>query len=234
MKLHYVVKGDGPTLVLIGSLGSSLDMWEPQLSALTDFRVMRVDLPGHGGSPVPEAAFDIADIGRAVLALVDGRASVCGLSLGGLVAMWLAAHAGVDRVVLACTKPRFDPPEHWVERAAVTRRDGLEPIVGAVLARWFTPEADPAVVERARAMFLATPPEGYARCCDVLRDADLTPELARIEAPVLAIVGERDPSVTRDEATALPGRVVTIAGAAHLASAERPSEFNAAVLEHLA
>jgi 3-oxoadipate enol-lactonase len=234
MKLHHVVEGAGPTLVLIGSLGSSLEMWEPQLAALNDFRVMRIDLPGHGGSPVPDAAFDIADIGRAVLALVDRRASVCGLSLGGLAAMWLAAHTDVDRVVLACTKPRFDPPEQWVERAALVRRDGLEPIVDAVLARWFTPEADPAIVERERAMFLATPPEGYARCCDVLRDADLTPELARIEAAVLVIVGERDPSVTRDEAAALPGRLVTIAGAAHLASAERPHDFNAALREHLA
>jgi 3-oxoadipate enol-lactonase len=234
MKLHYAVEGEGPTLVLIGSLGSSLEMWAPQLAALTDFRVMRVDLPGHGGSAVPDAAFDIADIGRAVLDLVDERASVCGLSLGGLVAMWLAAHADVDRVVLACTKPRFDPPEQWVERAAVARRDGLEPIVDAVLARWFTPEADPAIVERARAMFLATSHEGYARCCEALRDADLTLELARIEAPVLVIVGERDPSVTRDEAAALPGRVLTIAGAAHLASAERRQEFNAALREHLA
>lgn len=234
MRLHHVVDGDGPILVLIGSLGSSLEMWEPQLDALSDFRVVRVDLPGHGGSPVPDAAFDIADIGRAALAVFEGRFSVCGLSLGGLVAMWLAAHADVERVVLACTKPRFDPPEQWVERAAIVRRDGLEPIVDAVLARWFTPEADAAMVEPVRAMFLATPSEGYARCCDALRDADLSPELARIEAPVLVIAGARDPSVTPAEAAALPGRLVTLAGAAHLANAERPREFNAALREHLA
>jgi 3-oxoadipate enol-lactonase len=234
MKLHHVVDGDGPTLVLIGSLGSSLEMWEPQVEALSGFRVVRVDLPGHGGSPVPADAFDIADVGRAVLDVVDGRFSVCGLSLGGLVAMWLAAYADVDRVVLACTKPRFDPPEQWVERAAVVRRDGLDRIVDAVLARWFTPEADAATVERVRAMFLATPPEGYARCCDALRDADLAPELARIEAPVLVIAGDRDPSVTPAEAAALPGRLVTLAGAAHLANVERPGEFNAALREHFA
>jgi 3-oxoadipate enol-lactonase len=234
MKLHHVVDGDGPTLVLIGSLGSSLEMWEPQVDALSDFRVVRVDLPGHGRSPVPAAAFDIADVGRAVLDVIDGRFSVCGLSLGGLVAMWLAAHAPVDRVVLACTKPRFAPPEQWVERAAVVRRDGLDRIVEAVLARWLTAEADAALVERVRAMFLATPPEGYARCCDALRDADLAPELGRIEAPVLVIAGDRDPSVTPAEAAALPGRLVTLAGAAHLANMERPREFNAALREHFA
>jgi 3-oxoadipate enol-lactonase len=124
MKLHHVVDGDGPTLVLIGSLGSSLQVWEPQLDDLSNFRMVRVDLPGHGRSPVPDCAFDIADIGRAVLELVDGRPSVCGLSLGGLVAMWMAAHAEIDRVVLACTKPRFAPPEQWVERAP--RRTGAD------------------------------------------------------------------------------------------------------------
>jgi len=234
MKLHHVVEGDGPTLVLIGSLGSSLELWEPQLPALSGFRVVRVDLPGHGRSPIPDTAFDIADVGRAVLALAGERPSVCGLSLGGLVAMWIASHAQVDRVVLACTKPRWDPPEQWAERANVVRRDGPAAIVDAVLARWFTPQADPAIVERARRMFLATSAEGYARCCEALRDADLRPELDGIEAPVLVIAGEEDASVTPDEAAKLPGRLATIAGAAHLANAERPDEFNAALLEQCA
>jgi pimeloyl-ACP methyl ester carboxylesterase len=169
-----------------------------------------------------------------VLELVGERPSVCGLSLGGLVAMWIASHAPVDRVVLACTKPRWDPPEQWAERAAVVRRDGLGAIVDAVLARWFTPDAAPAIVEGTRRMFLGTSTEGYARCCEALRDADLGPELDGIEVPVLVIAGEADPSVTPDEAAALPGRLVTIAGTAHLPNVERPREFNAALLEHLA
>ena len=114
------------------------------------------------------------------------------------------------------------------------RRDGLEAIADSVLGRWFTPAADPAIVERTRAMFLSTPREGYARCCEALRNADLGAELDRIEAPVLVIAGERDPSVTPAEAAALPGRLVTLAEAAHLPNVECPHQFNSALLEHLA
>ncbi len=241
MKLHHVAGGDGPTLVLIGSLGSELSIWEPQLPALGGFRVVRVDLPGHGGSPVPDEPFAIADVGRAVLELVDGRASLCGLSLGGLVATWIAAAAPerVARLVLACTKASFPPPEQWDERAALVRRDGTAAIAEAVLRRWFTAPADPAVVERARAMLLATPAEGYARCCEALRDADLGPDLPRIAAPTLVIAGAEDPTVTPADAAALadaiPGaRHATIEHGAHLVSAERPAEFTQALLEHCA
>ena len=241
MKLHHVAGGDGPTLVLIGSLGSELSIWEPQLPALGGFRVVRVDLPGHGGSPVPDEPFAIADVGRAVLELVDGRASLCGLSLGGLVATWIAAAAPerVARLVLACTRASFPPPEQWDERAALVRRDGTAAIAEAVLRRWFTAPADPAVVERARAMLLATPAEGYARCCEALRDADLGPDLPRIAAPTLVIAGAEDPTVTPADAAALadaiPGaRHATIEHGAHLVSAERPAEFTQALLEHCA
>jgi 3-oxoadipate enol-lactonase len=223
VKLHHVVDGRGAPVVLVGSLGSSLAMWEPQLEALRDRRVVRVDLPGHGESPVPEEPFSVADIGRAMLELVEPDATVIGLSLGGLVAMWIGANTRVGRVVLACTKPSFPPPEQWQERAGLVRRDGLEAIVDAVMARWFVEEPP----ERAREMFLATPREGYARCCEALRDADLHSELERIEAPVLVIGGAADPSVTPDEIAAMPGEHALIAGAAHLASYERPDDFNA-------
>ena len=226
MRLSAVVEGDGPTVCLVGSLGSSLAMWEPQLEALRDRRVVRIDLPGHGDSPVPDAPFSIADIGRAVAELVDGPATYCGLSLGGLVCMWLGVNAEAERVVLVCTKPSFPPPEQWQDRAALVRREGLEAIVDAVLARWFTGDADAAVVAAARAMFLATPREGYARCCEALRDADLGTELARIDVPLLVIGGAEDPSVTPAEIGRMPGEHAFIARAAHLASLERPDEFN--------
>jgi 3-oxoadipate enol-lactonase len=229
VKLHHVVDGDGPTLVLVGSLGSTTRMWEPQLPRLRELRVVRVDLPGHGGSPVPDAPFDIEEIADAVCALAGGPASYCGVSLGGIVAMCIAANGDVDRLVLACTKPSFPPPEQWDERAALVRRDGLAAIVDAVLARWFVGEP-PAW---ARAMFLSIDAEGYARCCEALRDADLSHHLDRIVAPTLVVGGREDPSVTPAELEMLPGRHVVIAGAAHLASAERPDEFNDALLAHL-
>ena len=207
MRLHHEVDGDGPTLVLLGSLGSDVCMWQPQLPALRERRLVRVDLPGHGGSPVPDERFSIQDAARAVLELIDGSASFCGISLGGLVAMAIAAEAParVERLVLACTKPSFPPPEQWAERAALVRREGTAATVDAVLARWFTGATDAALVERARAMFVATPAE--------------------------------DPTVTPAEAAALAeaiagARHVTIEYGAHLLSAERADEFNRELLGH--
>ena len=229
MKLHHVVQGDGPTVVLLGSLGSTTAMWEPQLAALRDFRVVRVDLPGHGGSPVPERAFRIPDIAESVVDLVGGPASYCGISLGGIVALCIAANDEIDRLVVACTKPSFPPAEQWDERAARVRADGMSAIADAVLARWFLG----AVPAWAREMLLGCPPEGYARCCEALRDTDLTADLARIVAPTLVIAGAEDPSVTIDEARAVRGKLVVLDGAAHLASAEQPEAFNEALLAHL-
>jgi 3-oxoadipate enol-lactonase len=229
VKLHHVVQGDGPTVVLLGSLGSTTAMWEPQLAALRDFRVVRIDLPGHGASPVPDHEFRIVELAESVVDLVAGPASYCGISLGGIVAMCIAANAEVDRLVLACTKPSFPPAAQWDERAARVRTDGMAAIADAVLTRWFVRD----VPAWAREMLLACPPEGYARCCEALRNTDLTDDLARIVAPTLVIAGAEDPSVTPDEARVLPGALTVLADAAHLANADQPAAFNESLLAHL-
>src|SRR4029079_11882924 len=126
--VHHVVDGsDGaPVLVLSGSLGSSLEMWEPQVPALArHFRVVRYDLRGHGRSPVPPGPYDIADLGADLIALLDRlgveSAHLAGLSLVGMLSMWTAAHhpERVDRLVVLCTSALLGPPELWVERAAI-------------------------------------------------------------------------------------------------------------------
>jgi 3-oxoadipate enol-lactonase len=230
VRLHHVVDGDGPTLVLLGSLGSTVQMWEPQLPALRGFRVVRVDLPGHGRSPVPDREISIADIADAVAELAAGPASYCGISLGGVVAMCIAANAEVDRLALACTKPSFPPPEQWADRAARVRAEGMSSIADAVLARWFVQEP-PAW---AREMLLACDREGYARCCEALRDADLSADLDRILAPTLVVGGSEDPTVTPRDLDALPGSHLVIPGGAHLVTAEQPAAFNDALVAHLA
>jgi 3-oxoadipate enol-lactonase len=229
LELHHVTDGDGPCVVLIGSLGSDLSMWEPQLPALHGFTVVRVDLPGHGRSPVPDGKFSIKDVADAVCDLVEDNASYVGLSLGGVVAMCIAANAEVDKLVLACTKPAFPPREQWYERAELVRREGMSAVADAVLERWFRNGAPPSF----REMLLACPPEGYARCCEALGDTDLTADLARIVAPTLVIAGAHDPTVTPDDAHALPGRLVLLDDAAHLASADDPAGFNDALFAHL-
>ena len=101
MKLHHVAEGDGPTVVLLGSLGANSSMWEPQLRALRGFRVVRVDLPGHGGSPVPDGTFTINDIADAVCELAGSPASYVGLSLGGVPRASSAAQSWLEVTIVS-------------------------------------------------------------------------------------------------------------------------------------
>jgi len=250
VKLHHAVDGpaDAPALVLSSSLGTTLAMWEPQIAQLAaSFRVVRYDRRGHGRSPVAAGATTIDDLGRDLLELLDAldleQVSFCGLSLGGVEGMWLAVNAPerVRRLALCCTAPAFAPRQSWVDRAATVRADGVEAIAKAVLARWFRPahhDGHPDVVAHFRAMLESTPSEGYAACCDVLADVDLTPRLAEIAAPTLVVTGSDDPVVTSADgdalAAAIPNAAHTVVeGAAHIANVEQPKAFMAALLRHL-
>jgi len=140
----------------------------------------------------------------------------------------------VEKLVLACTSARFGEPAQWQERAALVRESGLETIVDAVLARWFT--ATPP--EGFREMFLSTDRESYARCCDALACWDVREQLGSIESPALVISGERDPSTPPEHgellASRIPGaRFEVIPDAAHLANVERADEFNRLLEEYL-
>ena len=144
--MNFRLDGDGDRVVVLsGSLGATLEMWEPQLPPLSArFRVLRYDHPGHGGSP-PLAESSVSSMARAVVKLLDElgipRVSYCGLSLGGAVGLRLALDAPerVEKLVLCSTSARFATPGLWQERADRVRRDGVAAIVDTVLERWFTP-----------------------------------------------------------------------------------------------
>src|SRR4051794_37977247 len=156
--LHHRLDGpaDAPLLVLAPSLGTTLDLWEPQLAAFcARFRVLRIDHRGHGESPLPPQGATVELLARDIEALLDGlavqRASLCGLSLGGAVCLQVAASAPerVDRLVLACTSARFGEQAPWRERARVVRAEGVGAVADEVVGRWFTPgfrERRPGVV----------------------------------------------------------------------------------------
>jgi 3-oxoadipate enol-lactonase len=238
VSLHYVVDGapGGAVVVLGSSLGTTGAMWLPQVKALgATYRVVRYDHRGHGGSPAPDGPYSIEDLGSDLLALLDrlelARVDLAGLSLGGMVAMWLAATAPhrVRRLALLCTSARPDEPDAWRQRAAKVRTRGLGAVVGPVTSRWFTPEFDerhPAVGAWARAMFVANPAEGYAGCCEAIAALDLVPLLGRIEAPTLVVAGARDLALPVPHAeriaAGVPGARLAIVDAAHLANVEQP------------
>ena len=171
-------QGDVSTVLLLGSLGSTLAMWDGQAAALgRRYRVVRADLRGHGRSPAPTGPYGIGDLGADVLALLDRlgveRSHVCGLSLGGMIAMWVASHAPerIGRLVLMCTSARLEPTQAWSDRARMVRAGGMEAVADAVVGRWFTSgfaASHRDLVARMRTMIASTPPEGYAGCCEAI------------------------------------------------------------------
>lgn len=237
-----------PVLVLGGSLGTTRQMWRPQVAGLAEhFQVLRYDHRGHGDSPAPPGPYRVEELGADVLALLDhlgiARCHYAGLSLGAMVGMWLAATAParIDRLALLCTAAYLPPARDWLDRAHRVRAHGTAGIAEAVVARWFTPEyrqSAPAEVAAARADLCGTDAEGYAGCCEAIAAMDLRPLLPRIAAPTLVVAGADDPATppaqARAIAAAVPGaRLVVLPDAAHLASLEQPAAVHRLLTTHL-
>ncbi len=251
VKLHHALDGvaDAPPLLLGGSLGTTLAMWEPQLAALAPIaQLVRFDHRGHGRSPVPAGPYRIDDLGHDVLRLMDDlqleRASYCGLSIGGMVGQWLAINVPerLDRLILICTGSFLPPADPWLERAAAVRGAGTTAaIADPVLGRWFTEpfaSAHPDTVARYRAMIVGTDPGGYAGCCEAIAAMDLRAGLPSVTTPTLVLSGAQDPSIPPSHgrliADLIPGAGYELLDpAAHLATVERADAVNALLAEFL-
>ncbi len=245
-RLGYYVDGDprAPSLLLSNSLGTTHELWAPQVEGLASmFRLIRYDTRGHGASDAPDGDYTIEMLGLDALAILDAagatRAHVCGLSLGGLTAMWLAVHAPtrVDTLVLASTAARICDANFWQERIDHVRASGLRPLAEGSMGRWFTDRfraGHPEIVAGYRRMLEACPVAGYASCCAALRDADLRGEIGGIAAATLVIAGTHDPVTPLADADAIRARIhaarVTVLDAAHLANIEQADAFNSRVL----
>ncbi|MFZ9653289.1 MAG: 3-oxoadipate enol-lactonase [Steroidobacteraceae bacterium] len=251
-KLHYTVSGrnHAPALVLLHPLGASAAVFESQRAEFErSFRVIALDMAGHGasvlhqGAPRSRSLADLADDALAVLdALGIQRAHWCGVSIGGMIALHIAATAPqrVLRLVLANTAAYMGPRESWDERIAKVMREGIDSVAGGVAERWFTAEfraAEPAIVERIVALVRSSDPRGYAEACGAVRDMDLRPALAAVQAPTLIIAGARDASTTPERAEELQSGIVgadlLVLDASHLACVEQAQDFNTAVIGFL-
>ncbi|MGI8754103.1 MAG: 3-oxoadipate enol-lactonase [Acidimicrobiales bacterium] len=237
-----------PLLLLSNSLGTTTEMWVPQMPALTArFRVLRYEQRGHGGTPAPPGPYRIEELGTDVIDLLDHlgepRASVLGLSLGGMVALWVAANhpERVDRLALTCTAAHMPPAEGWTDRAAHVRANGVLSLYEATLARWFVPgftDEHPDAADTVHAMLGATDAEGYAGCCEAIGAMDQRPSLASVTAPTLVIAGADDPAtppaVGLELASGIAGAsLLVLANASHLANIASPERYTAAVVDHV-
>jgi 3-oxoadipate enol-lactonase / 4-carboxymuconolactone decarboxylase len=244
---------DGPTgaplLVLANSLGTTAAMWDRQMPSWTGrFRVLRFEHRGHGGTPAPAGPYRMEDLADDVIELLDHldepSASICGLSIGGMLALSLAARHPdrVDGLILACTAARLPPASAWIDRAATVRAEGTGIMRDVLLGRWFTPgfvDGRPEVAESVTAMLGTADPDGYAGCCEAIAGTDLRADLEAVRAPTLVLAGAADPvappAVALELAAGIPGAALTVLpGAAHLANIEQPDRFAAAVVDHLA
>ena len=245
MRLHYRLDGaaDAPVLALPSSLGTSTELWTQNVEYWGErFRILRFDQRGHGGSEAPPGPYSLGDLGRDFIRLLDElgleRVTLCGLSLGGATAMWVAAEAPerIDRLILACTSARFGEPAQWLERAETVRNAGLEAIAEKVVARWFTDDVEPETVARFRSLLVSTPAEGYAGCCEALACWDFRGRLGEIRADTLVIAGTEDAAAPLADSELLVehiprARLVVVEQAAHLANVEQPESFANAVLD---
>jgi 3-oxoadipate enol-lactonase len=248
-RVHYQIDGDpgAPPLVLSNSLGTSLEMWEPQMAAFSGrFRVIRYDTRGHGQSEATPGPYTIDQLGQDVLALLDSlsitHTHFCGLSMGGAIGIWLGVNASnrIDRLVLANTGAKIGTPEMWNARIEAVRKGGTASIAGAVLSRWFTPvmiQSPTPMVSQMRATFERTSSEGYAGCCAAVRDLDLRYSLGRIHRPTLVIAGTEDlatpPSDGRFLADHIDHARYLELEAPHLSNVQATTAFTQAVVQFL-
>jgi 3-oxoadipate enol-lactonase/4-carboxymuconolactone decarboxylase len=247
-RCYYRLEGSPhlPVVVLSHSLGLDHAMWDPQMAALTTrCRVLRYDHRGHGASDAPTGDYTVEQLARDALALLDRlgleRVAWCGLSLGGMVGQWLAAHAGdrLSSLVLANTSPRIADPAGMEARRRTVLDRGMSAIVDTAMARFFNAPllmANPPHVASARETLLAGNPVGYAGCCAALRDFDGASLLARIAVPTLVIGGDADEAMPWEAhggvlASAIPQASVLRLATAHLSNLGLPRTFTRALVD---
>lgn len=247
--IGYTTTGpDGaPAIILSNSLGTTLDMWAPQVDALSErYRVVRYDTRGHGGSFAPPGAYTLDMLGRDVLTVLDAldieRAHFCGISMGGLTGQWLGVHAPerIGKLIVADTAACIGSSNGWRDRAALVRTKGMADVAAGAAGRWFTAQFiahNPQVVQQLTDQLRDLAAEGYAACCDALSVADLRGDIERIVSPMLVIAGRDDPVTTVDDARFIVERVpharLTTLDASHLSNIEAAAAFNATVLAFL-
>ena len=246
---HYTLKGpeNAPVLVLSNSLGTTESMWASQVDALCDrFRVLTYDTRGHGQSDKKEGPYTLDQLGNDVLLLLDSlgieQASFCGISMGGLIGLWLGVHAPqrIEKLIVCNTAARIGTVGGWLERAALVRSQGMDPLADVSAVRWFTTNfvaTQTAVVESMISALRRSDPEGYASCCDALAHADLREVIASISVPTLVVAGLHDPVTTTEDADYMAQHIVGARRvdlpASHLSNIEAGHAFNAAVSDFL-
>lgn len=235
-----------PVLVFSNSLGTRLEMWDAQAKTFSSqYRVLRYDTRGHGGSVATPGPYHISQLGGDVLAILDQLgiedAHFCGISMGGLTGLWLGVHAGkrLRSITVANSAAKVGTESGWRDRAALVRTNGsaaMQTLAESSPSRWFTEgfiASQPQIVQTAQAWIAGIDPEAYASCCEALATQDLRAAIAGIQTPTLLIGGSADPVTTVADAeamhAAIAGSELATVPASHLSNLEAPQAFDLAL-----
>ena len=248
-EINYQTFGDAsqPAIIFSNSLGTQLNMWQPQISFFEKkFYVICYDTRGHGASSAPQGPYSIEQLGTDVVHLLDHlnieKASFCGISMGGLTGQWLAIHhpERFNHVIVCNTAAKIGQEQAWNDRAQLVREQGLKPIAETAASRWFTEpfiRSNTAIVESLSNDLGAGSPEGYASCCEALAKADVREQLKNITIPTLVVAGQKDPVTTVADAQYIINHVRSSSlfeiNASHISNIEQPKAFNQAVFSFL-
>ena len=244
-EINYQTFGDAsqPAIIFSNSLGTQLNMWQPQISFFEKkFYVICYDTRGHGASSAPQGPYSIEQLGTDVVHLLDHlnieKASFCGISMGGLTGQWLAIHhpERFNHVIVCNTAAKIGQEQAWNDRAQLVREQGLKPIAETAASRWFTEpfiRSNTAIVESLSNDLGAGSPEGYASCCEALAKADVREQLKNITIPTLVVAGQKDPVTTVADAQYLvnqiPNSQLIEINASHISNIECPEDFSHAL-----
>lgn len=237
-RLFFMSQGPvgAPTILFSNSLGTTHRMWDAVVDELAaEFRCIRYDTRGHGGSDLPTSGYEISDLADDAATILDHldveRAHFAGLSLGGMVGQAFAVrHPGrAASLTLMATTAFFPTRESWYERAALVRREGTQAILEATLGRWFTDGFRSTAATAVSAVandFRSIDRNGYAAACEAIGRMDLRPLLGQIRTSTTVIGGEDDPAtppaMAKDLHHAIAGsRLVMLSPAAHLLAVEQ-------------
>jgi 3-oxoadipate enol-lactonase len=248
-RIDYSIAGapTAPALLFINSIATTRELWASQVPRLSkSIRVITYDARGHGFSQVTTGDYTIEQLGRDALAILDDAgvesAHVCGISLGGITAMWLGIHASrrTKSLTLANTAARIGSVEMWTERIAFVRQQGMATLADVTMPRWFTEgfrAREPQTVGQFRAMVAACSKDGYLSCCAALRDEDLREQISAIHCPVLCVAGNADPATPPETLRFIHERIagskMVLLDAAHLTNVEQDQSFTNALIEFI-
>lgn len=248
---YDLIGASGSVVCMTHSLASDSGMWAEQIPPLltSGFRVLRIDMRGHGGSgPVPgdySMSMLAADVAAVLDALQIPKVHFIGLSIGGMLGQAFALeHA--QRLISAMwcdTRPSTPADQQaWNERVRIVKEaHSVAPLADATIERWLTDAVkthNPGRWRQIRDTIAGTMPQGYLGCIAAIQNFDFVARLPSVKVPVLTVCGSDDmgtpPAENRRIAELVPGgRYEEIANARHFPNVEHPDTFNRIMLDWL-